>query len=91
MVTADELVLEQTERINKRKKYFKKVYKLVERRIVDSSKINLYQCYYDIPYFIMNAPIYSLDECRKYIIEKLKKNGFKVQLISENRIIISWG
>ena len=30
MVTADELVQEQTERNNKRKKYFKKVYRLVE-------------------------------------------------------------
>ena len=91
MVTADELVQEQSERNLKRRKYFKKVYKMVERRIIDSSKINLYQCYYDIPHFIINVPIYSMDECRKYIIDKLKKNGFKVNILSENRIIISWG
>ena len=32
-----------------------------------------------------------MDNCRKYIIDKLKKNGFNVNIISENRIIISWG
>ena len=91
MVTAEDLVKEQKERDIKRRKYFKKVYKLVERRIVDSSKINLYQCYYDIPNFIINVPLYSLDDCRKYIIDKLKTNGFKVQVYNENRLIISWG
>jgi hypothetical protein len=91
MVTADELVKEQLDRNNKRKNIFKKVYKLVERRIVDSSKINLYQCYYDIPNFIMNVPLYSIDECREYIIDKLIKNGFKVNIVNQNKIIISWG
>lgn len=91
MVTAEDLVKEQKERDIKRRKYFKKVYKLVERRIVDSSKINLYQCYYDIPNFIINVPLYSLDDCRKYIVDKLKSNGFKVQIYDENRLIISWG
>lgn len=91
MVTAEDLVKEQKERDIKRRKYFKKVYKLVERRIVDSSKINLYQCYYDIPNFIINVPLYSLDDCRKYIIDKLKSNGFKVQIYNQNRLIISWG
>ena len=56
MVTADELIKEQSERNIKRRKYFLKIYKLVERRIVDSSKINLYQCYYDIPHFLINVP-----------------------------------
>ena len=91
MVTADELVKEQSERNLKRRKYFKKIYKLVERRIVDSSKINLYQCYYDIPHFLINVPIYKMDECRKYIVNKLKENGFKVEVHNPNRLIISWG
>ena len=91
MVTADELIKEQSERNLKRRKYFKKIYKLVERRIVDSSKINLYQCYYDIPHFLINVPIYKMDECRKYIVSKLKENGFKVEVHKPNRLIISWG
>ena len=91
MVTAGELFREQKEREEKRKKIFKKVYKLVERRIVEASKINSYQCYYEIPNFVMNVPLYSLEDCKDYIIDKLKKNDFKVQLISENMILISWG
>lgn len=91
MVTAGELFKEQKEREEKRKKIFKKVYKLVERRIVEASKINSYQCYYEIPNFVMNVPLYSLEDCKDYIIDKLKKNDFKVQLISENMILISWG
>ena len=91
MVKAEDLVREQQEREHKRKKYFKKVYKLVEKRIVDSSKINLYQCYYDIPHFIINVPIYSIKECREYIVSKLKSNGFRVDITSETTIIISWG
>ena len=90
MVTAGELFKEQKEREEKRKKIFKKVYKLVERRIVEASKINSYQCYYNIPNFVMNVPLYSLEDCRNYIIDKLKKNDFKVELINQNVILISW-
>ena len=90
MVTAEELINEQKMRENKRKKYFKKVYKLVERRIIDSSKMNLYQCIYDIPNFILNGPIYSIDDCREYILNKLKENGFKTQILNENRLLIYW-
>ena len=90
MVTADQLVKEQKDRENKKKKNFKKVYKLVERRIIDSSKINLYQCIYDIPNFLLNGPLYSLDECREYILNKLKSNGFQTMVITENRILIRW-
>jgi hypothetical protein len=90
MVTADELIKDQIQRENKRKKFFKKIYKLVEKRIIDVSKFNLNQCYYDVPYFVLNIPLYSMDNCINYIIEKLINNGFKVELFNKNRIYINW-
>ena len=30
-----------------------------------------------------------MDECRKYVVNKLKENGFKVEVHNPNRLIIS--
>ena len=91
MVKADELVKEQQERDKEKTKLFKKVYKLAEKKIINCSKINLYQCIFEIPHFVLNVPLYSIDNCKNYIIERLKTNGFKVEILNQNTLLIKWG
>jgi hypothetical protein len=90
MVKAEDLIKEQQEKIEIRKKCYKKVYKRIENKIVQVNSVNESQCWYEIPEFILGIPLYSFDDCKKYIIEKLKKNGFKTTMINDNVILIDW-
>lgn len=90
MVKAEDLVKEQQDRDKIRKQIYKKVYKNIETKIVQSSKINLYNCWYQVPEFMINYPLYNINECAEYIIKKLKKNGFTYNLLQNNIILISW-
>ena len=91
MVKASELLLEQTERSKKKHKIFKKIYTRVEQKIQKASSANLFECWYEIPEFILNLPLYKIDDCKHYIIKKLNKNEFKVIDHNINTICISWG
>jgi hypothetical protein len=90
MVKADDLFNEQKDREKKRNKIYKKIYKMVEKKIVDSSRVNNYQCMFEVPYFMINLPLYSQPECINYICNKLNENGFKYRLYDTNKIIVSW-
>lgn len=90
MVKAEDLIKEQEEKNEIRKKCYKKVYKRIETKIVQVNSVNESQCWYEIPEFILGIPLYSFEDCKKYIIEKLKKNGFKSKMINDNVILIDW-
>lgn len=90
MVKVDDLVQEQDERNKKRNKIYKKIYKLVEKKIIDINKYNLSEMIYEIPYFMINIPLYSMDGCREYLVKKLNDDGFKVQCLENNKIFIDW-
>ena len=89
MVKAQDLKNEQLEREENKKKIYKKIYKNVEKKIVQSNAINQSQCWFRIPEFMFNLPLYNTEDCKKYIIKKLRKNGFNCHT-SDNIIIISW-
>ena len=90
MVKANELIKQQEERKKIKKKTFSKILNLVEKRIQMSSNSNNYYTWYEIPELILGLPIYNLNECKKYLIKKLEKNGFKTELYEPNLILITW-
>ena len=90
MVKASDLIKEQEERVKLKKKIYKKIYKKVEKKIIQSSNVNLFDCWFQIPEFMINIPLYNIDYCKKYIVNKLASNGFKSELLSSNIIFISW-
>ena len=89
MVKAEDLFNQQNEREKNKLKIYKKIYKNVEKKIIQSSNINLYQCWYKIPEFMFNLPLYNTENCKNFIIKKLKKNGFKINELN-NVIFIFW-
>lgn len=91
MVKAEDLINEKKEREKKREKIYKKIYKLAEKKIIDSNNVGNNKCYFEIPYFMLNVPLYSLIKCKEYIVNKLEKNGFSINDLDENKIIINWG
>ena len=83
MVKADDLIREQKKRNKLKEKIYKKIYKRIEKKIKLCSNINSYECWYEIPEFILNLPLYSLDDCMKYVVNQLKKDGFIVTILNE--------
>jgi hypothetical protein len=90
MVKACDLIKQQKEREDRKFLTFEKVFKLVEKKIYFASSGNFYTTWYQIPTFLIGLPLYSVDECTKYIIDKLNKNGFETVNIKPDIIIIKW-
>jgi hypothetical protein len=90
MVKAQDLINEQKERDKIKEKVYKKIYKKVETKIIQASSMNLYECWYQLPEFIFNIPLYNLEGCKYYLKNKLKNDGFTVYFTNENIIVISW-
>jgi len=90
MVRAEELIKQQYERRKIKHKTFKKILELVEKKIQMSNNCNNYYTWYEIPELLLGLPIYSIKECKKYLIKKLKKNGFKIETYEPNLILILW-
>ena len=89
MVKASELIKEQKDRDKLKDNIYKKIYKRIEHKIKLASASNLYECWYEIPEFILNIPLYDLEDCKQYIMKKLSHNEFKTGHL-HNNIWISW-
>jgi hypothetical protein len=90
MVKATELIKQQKEREDRKKLTFDKIYLVIEKKIVLASSGDYYYTWYQIPEFLVGLPMYSVDECQKYIQEKLKVNGFETEFFLPNILLIKW-
>lgn len=61
------------------------------KRIEYNSKHEKTYCFYQIPEFIIGVPLYDPSEMKKYIMNSLNNNGFKILYIDPNWLCISWG
>lgn len=89
MVKASDLVKQQTDKDKLKNKIYNKIYKRIEHKITISSASNLYECWYEVPEFIYNIPLYKIDDCMIYLVKQLIKNEFKVDR-NNNILYISW-
>ena len=90
MVKAQELIIIQKEREKKKFITFEKIHSNIETKIVKASASNFYYIWYEIPQYIIGFPLYNYTECLEYIIEKLKKDDFKIEKYEPNILLISW-
>jgi hypothetical protein len=90
MVKAQDLINAQQEREKIKFKTFLKIYESIEKKINLASASNFYQVSYEIPEFIIGFPLYDFIEGKKFVIKKLKKDGFEIKEYDNNIILISW-
>lgn len=67
-----------------------KMLKLVKEKIQNYANFSQTKCIYTIPNFLFGEIPYSLELMNKYIVKKLKQEGFYVIYISAQYIYISW-
>lgn len=90
MVNAKDLIKEQKVREERKNATFDKIFEKIEKKIILASAANFYYTWYSIPQFIVGLPLYSIDECKNYIENKLKKDGFEIEYFEPNILLIKW-
>ena len=69
---------------------YRKVLKKCHHRIKTISGKGDSFCWYFVPEYIYGVPKYDTLSCATYIVNKLKKNGFKVSYTYPNLVFVSW-
>ena len=67
----------------KKIKVFNSILKKCEKKIKLYANNDKFECYFEIPKFYLGAPLYNINECVYFIIQKLKSK-FKVHYFSPN-------
>lgn len=76
-----------------RTRSFDQIMELCHRRIRNIASYGGMNCFYEIPGVLVGFPLYNLEECIQYVVEKLRGTGFLVQLLPPPQIgvvYISW-
>ena len=90
MVNIKELKKNAEERKELKKKCFSKILDFVNNKILLISKTECTSTWYEIPLFLLGHPTYEVKDCADYLIRKLTKNGFNVNFLEPNIILINW-
>jgi hypothetical protein len=90
-MNASDLIKQQKERESKKSVTYEKIYTFVEKKVRTASLVDNYYTWYLIPEFLVGLPLYSINDCKKYIENKLKKNGFETEFYEPNLLLIKWG
>ena len=82
---------EVAEREKRKIQVFEKVLNNCYAKILQAnSKTNDCNCLYTVPPVMFGIPIYNLNDCIKFIMDKLNHKGFKVYFTYPNLLLISW-
>lgn len=90
MVNIKELKKNIKERKIVKYKCYNKILELIDNKILIISKTNEMSTWYEIPLFMLGFPTYEIKNCAEYLMKKLKKNGFTVNFLEPNILLISW-
>lgn len=92
MLNINDLYKEKNLREKNKIEIYSKVLEMCHKKILRAVKIDPYteSYFFIIPRYIYGVPLYKLDECLKFLVEKLTKNGFKLYYTHPNLLIISW-
>ncbi len=90
MIKAKDLIKQQKNKEEQKKKTYDKIYNIIEKKICIASNANCYHTWYQVPEFLVGLPVYSHKDCKKYLQDKLITNGFQVDLFDPNILFIKW-
>ena len=48
------------------------------------------RCIYQIPVYLLGMPLYNVQQCSKYVIQCLQREGFAVQYVHPHTLVIDW-
>ena len=90
MIHVSELHKDQDNRNDIKKKTFNKILEDMSRIVKRRAQMGHKECYLTVPAFTMGRPLYNVRQATKYVIHKMKKNGFDVSDRGDNILFVSW-
>lgn len=90
-INIEELHRTREKKIKEKVGAFKEVLRLCHLQIKKTARdTNECYCSYIIPPIIFGYPLYDINSCTLYVVEKLVENGFNVVYTHPNLLLISW-
>lgn len=88
----DNLYEKKRERDLAQLKIFNRMLVRVQKKIQTTSRQRGGEklCWFVVPEIMLGVPLYDQGSCIGYIMDKLKTDGFRVQYIHPNMLMISW-
>ena len=88
----DELYEKRKDEDLRKLKIYNKILHKIHTKIKQTSRLckNEPYCWYQVPTLLFGVPEYSFTVCLQYIVDKLQNNGFLVQVMKPNLLLISW-
>ena len=90
MINVNELQKDQDNRNSLKKKTFDKILEDLSRIVKNRAKLGQKECFLSVPAFVIGKPLYNIRQATKYVIYKMRKNGFNVYDGGVNEIYVSW-
>ena len=72
----------ETNRIN----IYNRILQRAQKKIFLAAKHDIFNINFEVPGIIFGEPIYSVEECSKYITNNLESNGFNVHLYTKKQL-----
>ena len=80
----------QKKRLERENQIKIEIFNILTKKIQNYSKLGKLYFIFQIPNFLIGHAPYNIIDINKYLINKLKKDGFYIQKINEEYIFISW-
>jgi len=91
-VNLDELYERRREIQEQKEAIFKRILSRILKKIKTTSRLKHEEqfCFYVVPEVIIGFPRYDVNDCIRYVIEKLEENKLFVKYTHPNMLFISW-
>lgn len=91
-LSASDILKQQQKKQTKRQEAFDFILEQCYKKIQKCIQVtrNVFECFFEIPEFLIGYPLYDLNECTSYCHALLTSKGFQVQYIFPRVLFISW-
>lgn len=90
IININELHEKQRLKNNNKLQFYNIILKKCSNRMKFVSEKSQSCCFFEIPEFVFGVPLFNSDECVRYIIKELMKEGYMVIYTHPNLLYISW-
>lgn len=90
MINTKQLKLDRNKKDNIKLQSYNKILELINNKILIVSKTKETNTWFEIPIIMLGYPSYEIIDCSNFLIKKLKKNGFNVNFLNPNILLINW-
>lgn len=86
----NEILQIEQQRIRRERVVLQTIYDRMKNRINNSVKVKSKECIYTIPEFIPGYPLTDINKTMKYLLDKLKREGFIVLQLTQLDLYVTW-